>query len=129
MDSVTFWRMIEAAKRESGGDVDAQVSTLQDALAKLPPEEIIGFEKISDEMYARSYRWDLWGAAYLINGGCSDDGFDYFRGWLVAQGRATWERAVADPDSLADLGLDPDDDFLECEDIADDTDLDVPLAP
>jgi hypothetical protein len=29
----------------------------------------------------RSYRNDLWAAGYLINGGCSDDGFDYFRGW------------------------------------------------
>jgi hypothetical protein len=51
---------------------------------------------------AESYRWDLWGAAYLINGGCSDDGFDYFRGWLLSQGRAIWQATLADPDSLAD---------------------------
>jgi hypothetical protein len=50
---------------------------------------------------ADSYRGDLWGAAYLINGGASDDGFDYFRGWLIAQGREVFEAAVADPDSLA----------------------------
>ncbi|OSP39974.1 hypothetical protein B7767_28795 [Streptomyces sp. 13-12-16] len=45
----------------------------------------------------------LWAAAYVINGGCSDDGFDYFRGWLIAQGRETFERVVADPDALAEL--------------------------
>ena len=45
--------------------------------------------------------WDMWGAAYLINGGCSDDGFVYFRAWLIAQGRATYSAAVADPDTLA----------------------------
>ena len=38
----------------------------------------------------------LWDAAYLINGGCSDDGFDYFRGWLVDQGRETFERCLAE---------------------------------
>ncbi|MFL6076856.1 MAG: DUF4240 domain-containing protein [Mycobacteriales bacterium] len=36
---------------------------------------------------AESYQGDLWGAAYLINGGASDDGFDYFRGWLIARTR------------------------------------------
>jgi hypothetical protein len=52
---------------------------------------------------ADSYHVDLSGAAYLINGRCSDDGVEYFRGWLIAQGRATYERVVADPDALADL--------------------------
>lgn len=42
-------------------------------------------------------------AASLILGGCSDDGFEYFRGRLIAQGREVFERSVADPDSLADL--------------------------
>lgn len=45
----------------------------------------------------------LWAAAYLINGGCSDDGFDYFRGWLIAQGRTVFEQVTADVDCLADL--------------------------
>jgi hypothetical protein len=44
---------------------------------------------------------DQWGAAYLANGGCSDDGFDYFRGWLIGQGRKVYETVLADPDSLA----------------------------
>ena len=38
----------------------------------------------------------------MINGGCSDDGSDYFRAWLMLQGRETFGQAVADPDSLAD---------------------------
>src|SRR5262249_4867117 len=52
-----------------------------------------------------SYRNPLWAAAYLVNGGCSDDGFEYFRGWLIMQGRAVYERVVADPDALADLAV------------------------
>jgi hypothetical protein len=52
---------------------------------------------------ARSYVAQLWAAAFVINGGCSDDGFEYFRGWLITRGREVFERALADPDSLADL--------------------------
>jgi hypothetical protein len=74
-------------------------------LAALPPDDIVGFELVMDELQAESYRWDLWAAAYLINDGCSDDGFDYFRGWLLAQGRTVWEAAVAAPDSLSGVIL------------------------
>jgi hypothetical protein len=56
----------------------------------------------------------LWGAAYLINGGCSDDGFDYFRRWLILQGHKVFQAAIANPDSLADV-VDPDEEFIECE--------------
>ncbi len=54
-------------------------------------------------LLAVSYRNALWAAASLINGGCGDDGFQYFRGWLIVQGREVFDRSVADPDSLADL--------------------------
>lgn len=36
-----------------------------------------------------------------MHGGCSDDSFDYFRGWLTAQGKEVFLNALADPDSLA----------------------------
>ena len=36
-----------------------------------------------------------------MNGGCSDDGFLYFRAWLISEGRAVFEEAQANPDSLA----------------------------
>jgi len=58
--------------------------------------------RIQRELLAESYRWDLWGAAHLLGGGgCSDNGFDDSRGWLLTQGRATWQGAFRDPDSLA----------------------------
>ena len=36
---------------------------------------------------AEAYRWDIWAIAFIINGGCSDDGFEYFRGWLVRKAK------------------------------------------
>jgi hypothetical protein len=52
-------------------------------------------------MHDALYRYDLWAAAYLIGGGCSDDGFIDFRAGLIAQGRDWYHKAAASPDSLA----------------------------
>jgi len=42
----------------------------------------------------------MWCAGYLMNGGCSDDMFEYFRLWVISRGREVFENAKADPDSL-----------------------------
>ena len=56
--------------------------------------------------------------AFIVNGGASDDGFDYFRGWLIAQGREVFEGTLAKPDSLADVIDDPDSEWgFEDQDI------------
>lgn len=69
----------------------------------MTPEELQSFQSHYDRLIGRANRWDLWGAAYVINGGCSDDGFRYFRDWLISEGRETYEAALRDPDSLAAL--------------------------
>jgi Protein of unknown function (DUF4240) len=102
MDREQFWALIEATKTATGGDCKAQTAQLAAALGQGPVEEILDWDRIHAELRVESYRWDLWGAASLINGGCSDDGFDYFRGWLLGQGQAIWQAALAAPDSLAD---------------------------
>ncbi|MDO3684988.1 DUF4240 domain-containing protein [Micromonospora sp. C28ISP2-4] len=121
MDRETFWEIVERARLAAGRETvtaegaDAVARHLVAELSVLNPAAIVGFEQAYDDVTAEGWRWDLWAAAYLMRGGCSDDGFDYFRGWLVAQGRAVWERAVADPDSLAGAGVDQDDHAVDCE--------------
>ena len=39
----------------------------------------------------------------MINGGCGDDSFSDFRASLISCGRLTFEAAMADPDSLAEI--------------------------
>jgi hypothetical protein len=124
MDREQFWALIEAAKTASGGDCRSQAAQLVAALRQRSVDEVLAWDRIHGELMAESYGWDLWGAAYLINGGCSDDGFDYFRGWLLGQGLAIWRGALADPDSLADhpeiRAHRPDQEwyvYLQCEDI------------
>lgn len=98
-----FWQLIDRAREGAGGEPEAVAARATALLAERDPAEIVGYARHQQRVLAASYRVDLWGAAYLINGGASDDGFEYFRGWLMTQGRAVFARAVADPDSLAEL--------------------------
>jgi len=106
MPAVQFWQIIERAAR-SDHDPDAHMEALRVVLLELSPEEIISFEAAFRRYLNDAYTWDLWGAAYVVHGGCSDDGFEYFRRWLVAKGRDVYESALADPDSLAQLAVRP----------------------
>jgi len=113
LDREQFWRLIEDSKENSEGDLETQLEWLRNRLSRLTVSEIISFEEHLVELLYESYRTDLWGAAFIINGGCSDDAFDYFRGWLIAQGREVYQKALENPDNLVDFAQ-PD---IECEEI------------
>jgi Protein of unknown function (DUF4240) len=103
MTANEFWNIIETAHQQADGDVEMQMEAIETTLEKLEASELIDFQNFFDEAHTVSYRANLWGAGYLMNGGCSDDGFDYFRGWVIAQGRSVFEAALESPDSLADV--------------------------
>ena len=104
-----FWGHIKKTRRR---DPEAHAEKLAARLAKLPPDDIVDFVHWWDFHIREAYDWTLWGAAYLINGGCSDDGFQYFCEWLLLQGREVFQAAVSHPDTLADV---VDGDEVECE--------------
>lgn len=106
MAAEMFWSVIERSTA-STADPDAQEAALRAELSKLRLEEIIAFEVAFRRYLNAAYTWDLWGAAYVVHGGCSDDGFEYFRRWLVTRGRSVYEAALADPDSMAERDLAP----------------------
>src|SRR5690606_33566865 len=81
---------------------------------ELSPEEIVQFDRFVQERLRDAYRGDLWGIAYIMNRGCSDDGFDYFCGWLIAMGRKHYEAALDNPENAAN-GVSPDDEPFEHE--------------
>lgn len=117
MDDDAFWAVVEQARRDAGDDAPESVAeAITAVLVERGAAETIAFDEAFHRVSAQGYSWALWGAAYLLNGGCGDDGFDYFRAWLVTRGRSVFEAAVVDPDSLATV-VDVDDlDGLECED-------------
>ncbi|MGP4030101.1 DUF4240 domain-containing protein [Actinomadura sp. 3N407] len=98
-----FWTFIDDARNaaEDANDADSVATSAIEIMTGWSADAIARVEQPLWDVLAESYRGDLWGAAYLINGGASDDGFEYFRGWLVSQGRAVYEAALTDPDSLA----------------------------
>ncbi|SMC20381.1 Protein of unknown function [Andreprevotia lacus DSM 23236] len=98
-----FWQIIAQSLAAADGDAETQLDTLRDALDALPADDILAFDRLFHFYHQRADRGLLWGAAYLIGGGCSDDGFMDFRGWLVARGQEVYEAALANPDSLADV--------------------------
>lgn len=44
-------------------------------------------------------------ACWVMNTGAGDDGFYCFRCWMVGMGKAVYEKALENPDSLADVAL------------------------
>ena len=121
MDTRQFWKLIEDARAQVADAADGEAIAARAAalLSAFPREEIVAAQRVLKGLLAASYRNSLWAAASLINGGSGDDGFEYFRGWLIVQGREVFEQSVADPDSLADLPVigppTPDRPPIECE--------------
>jgi hypothetical protein len=109
-----WWDLIERS-RKGAGDPDQQTEQLHELLVdELTADEIIAFDKFVFERLRDAFRWDLWEVAYIMNGGCSDDGFDYFCGWLVGKGRKHYEAALANPEHAA-KGVSPGDEPFENE--------------
>ena len=98
-----FWTLIDRVHRASKGDMDYKCELLDTGLRKLPLAEVRSFHAHFDECENRAYHWPLWAAAYIIGGGCSDDGFSDFRSTLISMGRQAFEQALANPETLADL--------------------------
>jgi len=100
MDVTSFWSLIKKSKR-GAEDCDEQAENLAALLTKIEPQEIVDFDRHMRQRLVEAYRWDLWAVAYIINGGCSDDCFEYFRGWLIAQGKEYFEAALLNPENAA----------------------------
>ncbi len=92
MDAERFWAIVDAARNEVDGwfaDVDQQWARgLYAGLVTLPPEDILDFDRRLATLRRSAETPEMAAATQL-----------------VMLGRETFERAVADPDSLADHPL------------------------
>ncbi len=103
MDSGNFWQIIATSESRSSGDYEKQQTELEKELLKLTAIEILEFDNKFRALKGEVYNWDFWAAAYIINGGCSDDCFSDFRGWLIGRGETIFENAVKDINTLVQL--------------------------
>ncbi len=103
LDEAGFWQLIEETRSAAGNDTGRQSDLLKDRLTHLSPQAIVDFARIRHSLDRRAYTWNLWGAAYVIQDGCSDDCFRDFRGYVISLGRVPYENAMSNPDSLASV--------------------------
>jgi hypothetical protein len=102
MEDGQFWDIIDRSLKAADGSIERQATELEDILAALPPEQVAAFQTAFVTKNLKLHTWELWGAAYVLNGGCSDDCFEYFRSWVVGQGSDYYKAVQRDPQVLDD---------------------------
>lgn len=123
MTNDQFWRVLNGIRRPSlleevrglfrdeGEDEPPASTHLQKRLKRLSDEELLSFATHFRQTILKLYRWDVWAAASIIEGGCGDDGFTDFCAGAISRGRTFVETALRHPDDLATL-LRKDEDWI-----------------
>ena len=102
MNKNQFWQIIDAVNQSSSDtDQESRRCGVVETLIQLSLEDIADWELILDEYSIAASRNDLWAASAALGAHCTDDGFDYFRAWLISRGKVVYMNAMRDPDSLA----------------------------
>lgn len=95
-----YWQWVAKSITAGRENQDEQIAFLEENLQKLSPEEIISFKLRTDKLLHDTYTSELWCAGYIMMGGCSDDSFEYFRLWIISNGKDAYYAAKQNPDSL-----------------------------
>jgi Protein of unknown function (DUF4240) len=103
MTEAAFWRLMSGTRSAAGNDTGKQSELLKERLTQLSPAAIIEFARVRHRLDEAAYTWNLWGAAQVIEDGCSDDCFRNFRGYLISLGEGPYVNALSNPDSLASV--------------------------
>ena len=99
MDEVEFWKLIDKSRAAANNNYQTQITSLKTILLTLESSDIIKFDNTFTGLLAASYDYQLWGASFVINGGCSDDCFEYFRQYLIGHGKEKFYKTIKDPES------------------------------
>jgi hypothetical protein len=108
-----FWNIVDGVNSSAAGDMTRKCELLAAALGGRTATEVESFSVHFDECDDRAFSWELWAAAHIMGGGCSDDAFANFRAALISMGRKTFETVVAAPETLVDIDIDPEQAFHE----------------
>jgi len=102
IDDAVFWSIVEGTLIHEA-NTDDQSEALFVALSALSTDQVVAFTDAFARQMLKACTWDLWAVDYIAHGGASDDGFEYFRRWLISKGRQAFERVLAQPDDLASI--------------------------
>lgn len=102
LDEDLYWAIIEKSLQNSDNQ-DTQEEILIKELGNLTPKEILGFRLRTDKLLNEIYTFKMCCAGYIMNDEyCSDDGFEYFRCWVISRGKDVYYNAKQNPDTLID---------------------------
>lgn len=106
MNKDLFWNIIDTVNQTfSDKDQESRRCLVVEKLVKLSLEDILDWHLILTEYEDATYRNDLWAASAALGAHYTDDGFTYFRSWLISRGKAVYMNAMRDPDSLAKVPM------------------------
>lgn len=100
MDFNLFWELIDESSTADSNI--GKVELLGSKLATFDPSAIKRFAVLLNDCMDQLNHWDLWAVAWISRNGCSDDDFDYFKAWIIMQGRAVFESVIASPLSVTE---------------------------
>ncbi len=102
LDEDLYWTIIDKSLKETNNQEDQELFLISE-IEKLSPKEMAGFRLRTDKLMFDSYTSNLWCADYIISNGVTDDGFDYFRCWLISRGKEAFYKSKENPDYLVNL--------------------------
>ncbi|MBV1778518.1 DUF4240 domain-containing protein [Paeniglutamicibacter sp. ABSL32-1] len=112
-----FWQIIDQAHESCDGGAEEFAEALREGLRQSDQQEVVAFDQLYALKTQALYSWELWGVAYLLLGGCSDDEFTDLRTWIVAQGRDFYLSCRKDPTMLANGQLKDPTEVMDAEEV------------
>ncbi|WP_157807242.1 DUF4240 domain-containing protein [Hymenobacter chitinivorans] len=101
MQESTFWTLIATSKAAHPQDLAQQAAYLQDTLAQLSDQDILGFECRLREQLIREWNYNIKSLYQITNGSyVSTDDFIYFRAYLISCGADVVQAALQNPEQL-----------------------------
>lgn len=103
MNKDVFWTMIDEMRVRFGENMQAAEKWMIQELKQYDAEDIITYQYIFLCYKDAADKYGLWSAASVMIPCCTDDGFNDFRAWLIAQGENNFYNSLRNPDCLANL--------------------------
>lgn len=110
MNESVFWKIIEETRCSAECQQDVHAEKLRLCLGRLEKADLANFVRLFVSKVYSLENWDVWAVAWISrysdgNFGCGDDAFHTFRTSIILHGKAFYELAIEDPDSLSIYGF------------------------
>lgn len=103
MTEQDFWNIINQSLVQHQPGSEGQYQSIAQSLAKLTPEQLIGFENQLAIQKNRAFCFPVLMANFILQSYINDDIFEDFRLWLISFGQERFEAVLTNADNLAEF--------------------------